>query len=63
MKKLTAKEFTGKKDFKQLESLPQADRDKIVSDLDPETYLDYVNWFKTREGLEIDRGGRTIKLD
>lgn len=68
---LTAKDLNSAKAdkltglFDELESMPDDEKGKIVSDLDPITYDRYVRFLGTREldqGIQVNRDGRKVVL-
>lgn len=61
-KEVSAKDFIGKnpKDFSELSNLPDADREKIVKEFDPETKIKYWKSLGSGTGDVIKRGGKTI---
>lgn len=68
---MSAKEFSGKDAkeldpmFKQLSQLDEKEKQKIIKDMDPDSYSRYISWYEEaseEEGMEVNRGGRTIRL-
>ncbi len=61
---LTAKDFVGKSDFAALTGLPEDQVTSLVKSMDPETRLNYQRWQgeQQNEGVEVNRGGRVIRL-
>lgn len=65
-KVLTAEDFKdGKTSFEELGNLEESDRNKIIQDMDPQTYRKFVTFAGTFEnggGLKVNRGGKTVIL-
>lgn len=62
-KELDAKYFEDKNDFTELQELDATQREKILADMSPETYVKYGNWFKQNEkSFEVNRGGKRVKV-
>jgi hypothetical protein len=61
--KLSASDIKGKDDFIKIFELPEDERNRLISNLDPFTFDKYVKWEAANETeLEIKRDGRIIKL-
>lgn len=51
------------KDFSKLMELPESERQKIVSQMDPNMYWDYGQYVTgLNQGVEINRNGETVRL-
>ena len=57
------KDKSGKYDFSSLDSLSGDEKDKVLSEMNPEAYMDYIDHIESDEfGVEINRNGRKITL-
>jgi len=57
------KDKNGRYDFSSLDNLSGEDKDKVLSEMNPEAYMDYIDHIESDEmGLEVNRNGRKIML-
>lgn len=60
---ISADSFKGKTSFDELNTMDPEVRSKLINDFDAKTYHNFVQWSGQGQGLEVNRGGRKIRLD
>ena len=60
---ITAESFKGKTSFEELNTMDPEVRSKLINDFDAKTYHAFVQWAGQDKGVEVNRGGRRIRLD
>jgi len=60
---LTAKDFEGKTDFTELESMDSSERSLLIKDMPLKTYENFMTWVKQKDqGVEVTRDGKKVML-
>lgn len=60
---LSAESFKGKTSFEELNTMDPDVRAKLINEFDSKTYHNFVQWAGQDKGLEVNRGGRKIRLN